>query len=352
MASSRGHALRNYVIRRLFLMVPTLLGITAVVFVLCQFVPGGPIDQMKMRMAGAAGGGEVGGAGVGQVASSIDIPADQLRRLNEYYGFDKPIPLRYLDYLGKLVRLDLGNSFRYTMPVGELIADRFPVSIYFGVWTTFLTYLVCIPLGIAKALKHRSFFDNASSFVVFVGFAIPGYALGAVLLALFAVQRDWFPLSGFTSATFDQLTMGGKIKDILHHTALPLICYVIRLFAVMTILMKNSLMENMSADYVKTALAKGLTWPRAVFVHALRNSLIPLATSFGNNISLILTGSLLIEVVFNIPGVGLLFFESIQARDYPVVMGFTVIGSTLLLVGNLLSDLCVAAVDPRVRFGE
>ncbi|MGD8394517.1 MAG: ABC transporter permease [Candidatus Eiseniibacteriota bacterium] len=349
---SRGHALRTYVLRRLLLILPTLLGISAVVFTLCQLVPGGPIDQMKMRMAGAAGAGESGRGGSATVVSSIDIPEEQLERLNEYYGFDKPLPLRYLRYLGNLVRLDLGESFRYTMPVEKLIASRFPVSIYFGVITALLTYSVCIPLGILKALKHKTTLDNVTSFVIFVGYAIPGYALGAVLLALFAVQRDWFPLSGFTSTEFASLSLGGKVKDLLLHTTLPLICYAVRLFAVMTILMKNSLMENMSADYVKAALARGLTWPRAVFIHALRNSLIPLATSFGNNISLILMGSLLIETVFNIPGIGLLFFESIQSRDYPVVMGFTVIAATLLLVGNLLSDLCVAAVDPRVRFGE
>jgi microcin C transport system permease protein len=211
---------------------------------------------------------------------------------------------------------------------------------------------VCIPLGIVKALKHKTRLDNATSILIFLGYSIPGYALGAVLLALFAVQNDWFPLAGFESQGFSELSFFDKILDRVHHTALPVICYAIHLFAFMTILTKNSLMENMSADYVKTALAKGLTWPRAVFGHALRNSLIPIATSFGNNISLILTGSLLIERVFGIPGMGLLFFEAITARDYPIVMGYIFVSSALMLIGNLLSDLCVAGVDPRVRFGE
>ena len=351
MATSRSHALRNYAIRRLLLMLPTLLGITFLVFLLCQLVPGGPIDQMKMRIAGAANVGEMG-AGSTRRASSIDIPEEDLASLKRYYGFDKPILVRYGTYLAKLITLDLGDSFRYTMPVEDLIISRFPVSIYFGAIAFLLTYSICIPLGIYKALRHKSDFDNATSLLIFLGYSIPGYALGAVLLGLFAVQRDWFPLAGFESHGFADMTFLGKVGDRLHHTALPVICYAIHLFAFMTILMKNSLLENMSADYVKTALAKGMTWQRAVFGHALRNSLIPIATSFGNNISLILTGSLLIERVFGIPGMGLLFFEAITARDYPVVMGYIFIAATLMLVGNLLSDLCVATADPRVRFGE
>ena len=349
--ASRGHALRSYVIRRLLLILPTLLGITFLVFLLCQFVPGGPIDQMKMRIAGAAAVGEVG-AGASRRVSSIDIPEEDLASLKKYYGFDQPILVRYGTYLTKLITLDLGDSFRYTMPVEKLIISRFPVSVYFGLIAFLLTYSICIPLGIFKALRHKSRFDNATSVLIFLGYSIPGYALGAVLLALFAVHRDWFPLGGFESQGFSDMTFFGKVGDRLHHTALPVICYAIHLFAFMTILMKNSLLENMSADYVKTALAKGMTWQRAVFGHALRNSLIPIATSFGNNISLILTGSLLIERVFSIPGMGLLFFEAITARDYPVVMGYIFVSATLMLVGNLLSDLCVAMADPRVRFGE
>ncbi|OPZ04097.1 MAG: Inner membrane ABC transporter permease protein YejB [candidate division BRC1 bacterium ADurb.BinA292] len=348
MATSRRHGLRNYIIRRLMLMVPTFLGITFVTFVLTQFVPGGPIDQLRLQMIGA--GGEGGSTGGARDRVQFVIPEDQLAILKRFYGFDKPIPVRYLVWLGRIVRLDFGASFRYTEPVIDTISQRLPVSIYYGLWTTFFTYAISIPLGIVKAIRHRSLIDNASSVLIFVGYAIPGYALGAVLLVLFAVNRSWFPLGGFESAGFDSLPFWGKVWDRLHHSILPLICYLIGSFAVTTMLMKNSLMENMSADYVKTALAKGLTWRRAIFVHAVRNSLIPLATSIGHLIGLILTGSLLIERVFNIRGMGLLYFEAIQARDYPVVMGIIVISGVLLLVGNLLSDLCVAAVDPRVRF--
>ena len=348
MQMSRAHALRNYVIRRILLMVPTFLGITVVTFVLCQFVPGGPIDQIKLQLAGA----QMGEAGYVSTREDVQlsIPEDQLDILKEYYGFDKPIPLRYLGWLWNLVRLNLGDSFRYTMPVIKIIGSRLPVSVFYGAITTILTYLICIPLGMVKAIRHRTLIDNLTSILIFIGYAIPGFALGALLLVLLAVKKDWFPLGGFHGQDFATLSMGGKVIDIAHHAVLPLICYLIGSFAVMTLLMKNSLMENMSADYVKTALAKGLSWRRAVFGHALRNSLIPLATSFGNNISLILMGSVLIERVFNIKGIGLLVYESIVARDYPVVLGMIVIGSLLLLLGNLLSDLCVAAVDPRVRF--
>lgn len=349
MAKSRGSALRTYILRRILLMIPTFLGITFAVFMLCQFVPGGPIDQLKMRMAGE-GSGVLGAAGGSRVVSSIAIPEDQLNSLKAYYGFDKPLLVRYGIYLKKLLTLDLGTSFRFTEPVTDTIKRRLPVSLFYGSITTLLTYMICIPLGIWKALRHKSAFDNSSSFVIFLLYSIPGYALGTVLLAFLAVQHDWFPLAGFQSENHADLNSWGKIKDLMHHATLPLICWSMHIFAVMTILMKNSLMENMSADYVKTALAKGLSWPRAVLGHAVRNSLIPLATSFGNNLAVVLAGSLLIERVFNIPGMGLLFFESITSRDYPVVMGFTVIGACLQLLGNLVSDLTVAAVDPRVRF--
>lgn len=347
MAKSRAHALRDYVLRRLLLMIPTFIGITLVTFALCQFVPGGPIERIKMQMAGQ--GGEMG-AGASRGVTQFDIPEEQLAVLRAYYGFDKPLPLRYAAWLGKIVRLDLGDSFRFSVPVLTIIADRLPVSIYYGLLTALFTYGLCIPLGILKAIKHRTALDNVSSAMIFIGYAIPGYALGAVLLVLLAVMHPVFPLGGFVSEGFDAMTAVEKIKDVVWHSVLPLVSYLIGSFAVTTMLMKNSLMENMSSDYVVTALAKGLTWRRSIFIHALRNSLIPMATSFGNLIGIIMTGSLLIERVFNIQGIGLLTFEAIQARDYPVVMGIIVINSILLLVGNLLSDLCVAGVDPRVRF--
>lgn len=351
MARGRDHGLRDYFIRRLLLMIPTLIGVTVLVFFLCQFVPGGPIDQYRMQIASGqmSETGSSGGSN-GSMASTQNISEKNLQSLKEYYGFDKPLPQRYLEYLGNLLKLDLGTSFRFSVPVTEVIKGRLPVSIYYGLITTILTYAFCIPLGLLKAIRHKTWVDNSTSILVFIGYGIPNFALGAVLLTFLSAKLGWFPLGGFKSQNFDSFSTWGQIIDLVHHSILPLICYMIGSFAFLTMLMKNSLMENMSADYVKTALANGLTWRRAVFVHALRNSLIPLATSFGNNIALILTGSLLIERVFNIQGMGLLFFEAIQARDYPVVMGLTVIGAALLVLGNLLSDVCVATVDPRVRF--
>jgi microcin C transport system permease protein len=346
---TRGEALRDYVIRRLLLMIPTFLGITILTFLLTQFVPGGQIDQLRMALAGAGGAGELGvGAGGGRL--QLDIPDDQLARLREYYGFDRPFLVAYGSWLWDVLRLDLGVSFRYNEPVIRVIAERLPVSIYYGLMTAFFTYGICIPLGIIKAIRHRTSVDNLTSVLIFVGYAVPGFALGAVLSNVLAVHFELFPLGGFQSANAAEYSLVGRALDILWHSVLPLTAYLVGSFAVTTMLMKNSLMENMSADYVKTALAKGLSWRRAIFVHALRNSLIPMATSVGGLLSIFMTGSFLIERVFNIPGVGLLAFEAIQARDFPVVMGFLVISSVLLMLGNLVSDLAVAAVDPRVRF--
>lgn len=347
MAKNRPGGMMTYILRRLLLMIPTMIGITICTFAICQFVPGGPVDQMKMRLAG--GDGREGGAGASKT-QQLNIPQDQLDKLKAFYGFDKPIPIRYLDYMKKLLQGDLGSSFRFSRSVASLVGERLPVSIYFGAITMILTYGVCIPLGIVKALRHRTHIDNVTSVLIFIGYAIPSYALGAVLLTVFAVKYPLFPLGGFEPEGYADLAFWAQVKTKFMHTILPLICYMVGRFAFMTMLMKNSLMENMSADYIKTALAKGLNWRTAVFTHALRNSLIPMATSFGHNISFFLVGNLFIERVFSIPGIGLLSFEAIQTRDFPIVMGMVVIGSILALLGNLLSDICVAGVDPRVRF--
>lgn len=345
---SRLQALRDYIARRVLLMIPTFIGITFVTFVLCQFVPGGQIDQLRMALAGAGGAAEASASGSSKV--QLDIPDEQLAQLRAYYGFDKPVHIAYAHWLADTVRLDLGTSFRYSEPVTQVIAERLPVSIYYGIITAIFTYGICIPLGILKALKHRTRIDTLTSVLIFMGYAVPGFALGAVLSNLLAVRWELFPLGGFASAGSEHLPLASRVLDIIWHSVLPLIAYLAGSFAVTTMLMKNSLMENMSADYVKTALAKGLTWRRAVFVHALRNSLIPMATTAGGLLGIFLTGSFLIESVFNIRGVGLLAFEAIQTRDFPVVMGFLVISSVLLMLGNVLSDLAVALVDPRVRF--
>jgi len=338
-----------YFLRRLLLVIPTFLGITLLVFTITRIVPGGPIERMmnEALLAGAEGGNvQI------DTRSGSTLSEQQLAELEAYYGFDKPVLTSYAEWLGKVLRLDLGTSTRYQDPVWDIIAERFPVSVFYGLTTLLITYAVCIPLGIAKALRHGSRFDHLSSGVVFVGYAVPSYVIGIGLIVLFASYWDLFPLGGFISDDFEQYTLGEKLLDLLWHAALPLAAYSAGSFAVTTFMMKNALMDNLAADYVRTAVAKGQDFGGAVRAHALRNSLIPIATSFGNNISLLLGGSFLIETIFNIDGIGLLGFESVVERDYPIVMGILVISSLLFLLGNILSDICVALVDPRIRFGE
>lgn len=339
----------SYFIRRFLLIIPTFVGITMLVFTVTRLVPGGPIER-ALNEALLAGGDRAAAASYEGAGGSV-LSDDQLDQLRAYYGFDKPVLISYFDWLRQVLVLDLGTSTRYNEPVWDTIKGRFPISIFYGLTTLILTYAVCIPLGVAKAIKHNSHFDHVSSGMVFFGYAIPGYVVGIALLTFFASQLEWFPLGGFVSNDFDRLGPAEKIWDVTHHAVLPLLSYMAGSFAVTTFMMKNSLMDNLSADYVRTAIAKGLSFRQAVTRHAMRNSLIPIATSFGNNISLILTGSFLIERIFNIDGFGLLGFESLVERDYPVVMGILVISSLLFLVGNILSDVCVAIVDPRVQFG-
>ena len=320
------------------------------VFIITRFVPGGPIERIIAQAQ------QMQGVGIGNVTGPSSeeqrqpLSEEQIEELKKYYGFDKPVMVSYFLWLGKVIRGDLGVSTRYYDPVWSMIKERIPISLYFGIISLILVYGVCIPLGIAKGIKHKSSFDNVSSIVVFIGYAIPGWVIGVLMLVLFASHWEIFPLGGIVSEDFEDLTLIAKLTDIIRHTILPLIAYVIGSFTVMTFLMKNTLMDNLSSDYVRTAIAKGLSFKKAVFGHALRNSLIPIATSFGNNVSIILTGSFLIEKVFNINGMGLLGYESVVERDYPVVLGILVISSLLFMIGNILSDICVAIVDPRVQF--
>lgn len=333
----------TYFLRRLLLVIPTFLGITLAVFVVMQFVPGGPVERriMQYQMGALASGRPV-----------ETLPEEAIQQIREYYGFDRPIHERYVRWLGNLARLDLGNSYVYQEPVWDVIKTRFPVSITLGLTGFLLGYLICIPLGVMKAVRHGSRFDFLTSAIVFLGYSIPGWALGTAMLVLFGGGSFWsvFPLGGFRPADWEFLSLGEKIVAQARHMFLPVLSYMVGSFATLTILTKNSLLENLRQDYVRTAFAKGLDERRVIFVHALRNSLIPLATGLGHVFSLILAGSFLIERVFNIDGMGYLGYTSILQRDYPVALGILVIGSLLLLIGNILSDVIYAAVDPRIRF--
>jgi microcin C transport system permease protein len=339
-----------YFLRRLLLVIPTFLGITLAVFVITHFVPGGPVERqiMRYRMAMVTEGGAVGGAG----ATSVNLPDAAIEEIRRYYGFDKPVHVRYWEWLRNVVRLDLGYSYIYQEPVWDVLRSRFPVSVSLGLTGFFLSYLICVPLGVLKAVHHRSRFDFISSFLVFLGYSIPGWALGTALLVLLGGGSFWsvFPLGGFRPTDWEYLTFAQKVTAQIEHMFLPVLCYMVGSFATLTILTKNSLLENLGQDYVRTAFAKGLNERRVIFVHALRNSMIPIATGLGHLFSLILAGSFLIERVFNIDGMGYLGYTSILQRDYPVALGILVIGSLLMLIGNILSDIIYAAVDPRIRF--
>jgi len=341
--------MRDYFIRRLLLIPPTLLGVTIIVFVITRLVPGGPLERaiMEAQQVNAETGVSVGSDASGQ---NMALSDEQLNRLKEYYGFDKPILVSYADWVFKVVQGDLGSSYRYNEPVWDVIKSRFPISLYYGLVTLVITYVVCIPLGVLKAIKHRTVVDNVSSILIFVGYAIPGYALGSLLLLYFSVRLEWFPMGGFVSLQFEEKTTWGQVTDLINHSVLPLICYLIGSFALVTLLLKNHLMDNLASDYIRTAIAKGVSFRKAVTRHAMRNSLIPIATTFGQNITLVVGGSFLIETIFDIDGFGLLGLTAILDRDYPVVMGVILLASLLLLIGNIISDVLVALVDPRIRF--
>ena len=340
----------HYFIRRLLLIIPTFIGITLVCFALMQVVPGGPVEQAIMQMKGLGGGESKLTAGA--VAS---ISPDQRKALEKHFGFDQPFLKRYW---GWLVRDRLGlrvESYRYPNKTAwQVIRERFPVSLIFGITGLVLSYGICIPLGIAKALRNGSAFDLASSVVVFTGYAVPAFAFGMVLKMLFCGTVDglwdWFPLGGFHSDNYDSLSWLGRVADTTRHMVLPVLCYVIGNFAVLTLLMKNSLLEQIGRDYVRTVLAKGGSVRQAVWGHALRNSLIPIATGIGGILTVMFVGSVLIEQVFELPGMGRLSIEAIVGRDYPVFMGILSLTSVLGLLGNLLSDFSYVLIDPRITF--
>lgn len=245
---------------------------------------------------------------------------------------------------------NLGLSYKYNEPVTRMMMDRLPVSLYFGLLGAFITYVVSIPLGVLKALWHRSWLDSVTSVLIFVGYAVPGFALGAVMLVYLGARLEWFPLYGLVSPGFEWMPFKDQLCDLAIHTVLPLTCYVVSTFAVTTMMMKNNLMEHLSKDYVRTAVSKGVSFRRAVWRHAFRNSVIPIVSTLGSVICTVVGGSILIERVFDIQGFGMLSFQALMDKDYSLIMGTLLLTSILIIVGNLVSDLLVALVDPRVRF--
>lgn len=249
-----------------------------------------------------------------------------------------------------LLQGQLGRSYKYNESVAGMIGEHLPVSLYFGLLGVVVSYLISIPLGVSKALHHKSLYDGVTSAFIFMGYAIPGFALGAVLLVYLGARLEWFPLYGLTSPEFPGMSLPAQLKDIALHTVLPLSCYVVSAFAMTTMMMKNSLMEHLSADYMRTAIAKGVSFRRAVWGHAFRNSFIPLASTLGGVLGGVVGGSILIERVFDIQGFGMLSFQALMDKDYSLIMGTVLLGAVLIVIGNLLSDIFVAMIDPRIKF--
>ncbi|XVJ68365.1 MAG: ABC transporter permease subunit [Rhizobacter sp.] len=340
-----------YVLKRLLLMIPTLLGALTITFIVMQFVPGGPVEQIMAEARASQKGGESGSG----YKAGRDLDKKQVEELKKLYGFDKPAHVRYVEMLVQFARFDLGRSFLQNKPVWDLIKEKLPVSISLGLWSFLIAYLISVPLGVAKAVAEGSRFDAITTLVVLLGYAIPGFVLGLLLIVLFAGGNffDWFPLRGLTSDNWDELSWPARIADYFWHLTLPLICTVIGSFAVVTMLTKNTFVEEMRKQYVLVARAKGLSSRSVLYKHVFRNALIPLVTGFpAAFIGAFFAGSVLIETLFSLDGLGLLAFESVVRRDYPVVLGSLYLFTLIGLAVKLISDLLYVWVDPRVQFSS
>ena len=344
----------SYIGKRILLMIPTLLGVVAITFAVIQFVPGGPVEQALIELRkGQVGSGEASGGGAAEYRGRQGIDAERVKEIKALYGFDKPPAERFWQMLKGFARFDLGQSFYHHKDVWQLVKSKLPVSISIGMWTFFLTYFISLPLGIAKAVREGTRFDVATSIAVLVGYSIPSFVLGVLLLVLFGGGSfvQWFPLRGLTSDDWDQFSWFGKILDYLWHITLPVIASVAGSFAVMTMLTKNTFLEEIRKQYVLTARAKGLSEQAVLYKHVFRNALIPLVTGFpAAFIGAFFAGSLLIETLFSLDGLGLLSYESVIRRDYPVVMGTLYLFTLIGLVVKLIGDLCYVWADPRVQF--
>lgn len=359
-----------YVLRRLLLMIPTLLGIMVLNFALVQFAPGGPVERVIAQLSGTevgatarigGGGGDFGAAGAQAVAAgeggkyrgAQGLDPEFIAELERQFGFDKPAHERLVQMLWNYARFDFGESYYRDIGVLDLILEKMPVSISLGLWTTLLTYLISIPLGIAKAVRDGSRFDVWTSAVVILGYAIPGFLFAVLLIVLFAggTFLDIFPLRGLTSENWDQLSWPMKVADYLWHLVLPVTSMVIGAFATTTLLTKNSFLDEIRKHYVMTARAKGLSERQVLYGHVFRNAMLIVISGFpGAFVAIFFTNSLLIETIFSLDGLGLLSFESIINRDYPVVFGTLYMFSLLGLVVTLISDLTYTWIDPRIDF--
>jgi microcin C transport system permease protein len=338
-----------YLVRRLLLLIPTLFGISLIVFVIINLAPGSPVEQALQKIR-FGGGGEQSSSAIS--ANDQGVSQEIIDALNRQYGFDKPLHERYFIWVGNLVRFDFGDSFTYQEPVTDVVLSKFPVSLQFGIVSFFLTYLICIPLGVFSAYKEGQAFDTITSVGLVILYAIPPFMLGILLITFFSGGRffDWFPIGGMYSDSYEYLSFWEKIWDRAYHFVLPLISYMIGSFTTLTLLTRNSVLDEIRKDYIRTARAKGLSEKVVYLRHCLRNALIPLVTGIGGFLSIFFAGSLLIEQIFQLDGIGLLGYNSVLSRDYNVIMGLTFIQSLALVFGKMLSDFAYVLVDPRIDF--
>ncbi|KAF0187444.1 MAG: ABC-type uncharacterized transport system permease [Desulfobulbaceae bacterium] len=343
-----------YILKRIGLMIPTLFGVMLITFTVTQFVPGGPVERLVAQIEGhGKDGGEVGSGASSIYRGDSGLDQEKVDRLKKLYGFDRPPLERFVRMMKDYLVFDFGASYYYHTSVAQLVISRMPVSMSLGFWSFLIVYGVCIPLGIAKAVRDGSRFDIVTSSLILIGYAIPGFVLAIALIVLFGGGSFWsvFPLRGLVSDNWASLTLLGKITDYLWHMVLPITASAVGSLAVMTMLTKNSFLEEIRKQYVLTARAKGLSEQHVLYKHVFRNAIIPIITGFpGYFIAAFFTGSLLIETIFSLDGMGLLAYQSVLNRDYPVVLGtlyfFTIVG----LVSRLLSDLSYLFVDPRISF--
>jgi microcin C transport system permease protein len=363
-----------YIIRRLLFMIPTMFGIMLVAFVVVQFAPGGPVEQVIAKLTGSdtgatarisgSPGGDFGSRGMVQGGSQVDavtskyrgaqgLDPEFIKKLEKQFGFDKPAYERFFIMLWSYVRFDFGKSYFRDVSVMQLVREKLPVSMSLGIWMTLLTYLISIPLGIRKAIDDGSHFDMWTSSVIVVGYAIPGFLFAILLIILFAGGSflDWFPLRGLVSENWHQMPWWRQILDYFWHITLPIISMAISAFATMTLLTKNSFLDEIRKQYVLTARAKGCTRRQVLYGHVFRNAMLIVVAGFpGAFVSAFFTGALLIETIFSLAGLGLLGFESVLNRDYPVVFATLYIFSLIGVVVNLISDLTYTWIDPRIDF--
>jgi len=361
----------NYVLRRLLLMIPTLLGIMLVSFVIIQFVPGGPVERMisqlqghdidaTARFGGGSGGADMavgassgGDAAVSKYRGAQGLDPEFVKELEKMYGFDKPAPERFAKMVWNYARFDLGQSYYRDVSVVDLIKEKMPVSISLGLWSTLIIYLISIPLGIRKAVKDGQAFDIWTSAAIFIGYAIPSFMFAILLIILFAGGRyfDIFPLRGIISDNWQDLPWYKIALDYAWHMVLPVTAMVISGFAGLTMLTKNSFLDEIGKQYVLTARSKGLSEKQVLYGHIFRNAMLIVIAGFPSAfLSIFFTGSLLIEVIFSLDGLGLLSYESVINRDYPVVLGTLYIFSLMGLITTLIRDVVYVAVDPRIDF--